>query len=145
MNARANTPDQINADGSTAFHLKRACNGCGDLLGDLDDRDVDKCGNLADARAECPNCHPLVDLEAKGCRTWHLTRRDLGSIDDAIDQYGIYAKGYWEDIDGKLTVTGLRIGAGNDRVVAKFGDWIIRHPNGKWSTHPAPGTGAATP
>ncbi len=85
--------------------------------------------------------HPtaaITDLEAAGCRTWQLTPRTLARIDDDIDQYGVYAKGYWEQVDGKLTVTGLRVGAGPDRVVAHFGDWIVRHPDGRWSVHPAP-------
>ena len=37
---RTHTPDRTNADGSTTIKLKRACNGCGQLLGDVDNRDV---------------------------------------------------------------------------------------------------------
>ncbi|WP_328903208.1 hypothetical protein OHR86_27805 [Streptomyces sp. NBC_00441] len=136
---RTNTPDvvSVNDEGRsvTTVKLKRCCNGCGTQLGDADNRDVDKNGDLTDVRAECVTCRPVVDLEAAGCRTWLLTRRGIGVIDDAIDSYGVYAKGYWEYVDGKTTVTGLRIGSGEDRVVAKFGDWIIRHPDGHWSTH----------
>jgi hypothetical protein len=79
----------------------------------------------------------ITELEAAGCRTWQLTPRDIARIDDDIDQYGVYAKGYWEQVNGRLVVTGLRVGTGPDRVVAKFGDWIVRHPNGRWSVHPA--------
>lgn len=135
---RTNTPDvvSVNEEGRkvTTVKLKRCCNGCGTQLGDVDNRDVDANGDLTDVRAECVTCRPVVDLEAAGCRTWKLTRRDIGLIDDAIDRYGVYAKGYFEWVDGKTTVTGLRIGTGEDRVVAKFGDWIIRHPDGRWST-----------
>lgn len=64
MNARINTPDKktVHENGivTTRITLKRACNGCGDLLGDLDERDVDAHGNLTDVRGECPNCRPLV-------------------------------------------------------------------------------------
>ncbi|MFF1604183.1 hypothetical protein ACFVYV_43355 [Streptomyces mirabilis] len=136
---RTHTPDVITVDDdghqATTFSLKRACNGCGQLLGDLDERDVDQHGNTTDVRAECGNCRPLVELETAGCRTWRLTRRSIGRIDDEIDKDGIYAKGYWETVDSKLIVTGLRIGTGPDRLVARFGDWIIRHPDGRWTVH----------
>lgn len=142
MNLRTHTPDVITFDEdgrkSTRFRLQPACNGCGQLLGDLDNRDVDQHGNLTDVRAECPNCQPLVELEAAGCKTWQLTHRNIGAIDDEVDKDGIYAKGYWQDVNGKLTVVGLRIGTGEDRIVARFGDWIIRHPDGQWSAHHAP-------
>ena len=66
-----------------------------------------------------------------------LTPKNLNRIDDWIDKLGIYAKGYWETVDGKLTVTGLRIGTGPDRVVAKYGDTIIRHNDGHFSVRQA--------
>ncbi|MER5843236.1 hypothetical protein ABT099_23650 [Streptomyces prasinus] len=145
MQPRTHTPDRttVDADGreATTFALKRACNGCGLELGDLDGRDVDAHGNTADVRGECSNCAPLVELETAGCRTWQLTRRNIAEIDDAVDRDGIYAKGYWQDVDGKLTVVGLRIGTGETRIVARFGDWIIRHPDGRWSVHKAPASG----
>jgi len=148
MNARTNTPDraEVNAEGRTVTRItmKRCCNGCGNVLGDADNRDVDSNGNLTDVRAECASCGPIVELEAAGCRTWKLTRRNIGTIDDAVDRYGVYAKGYWENVDGKTTVTGLRIGTGEDRVVAKFDDWIIRHPDGRWSVRAATPTGGAS-
>ncbi|MCQ8831853.1 hypothetical protein [Streptomyces malaysiensis] len=60
-----------------------------------------------------------------------LTRKNLPAIDDWLDQVGVFAKGYWEDVDGKLTVTGLRIGSDyQNRIVAKFGDTIVRHTDG---------------
>ncbi|MFB6665881.1 hypothetical protein [Streptomyces parvus] len=77
----------------------------------------------------------LHELRAAGCRTWKLARHNIGTIDDAVDKDGIYAKGYWENVDGKTTVTGLRIGTGETRIVAKFGTWIVRHPNGQWAIH----------
>ena len=66
-----------------------------------------------------------------------LTPENLNRFDDWIDMLGIYAKGYWETVDGKLAVTGLRIGTGPDRVVAKFGDTIIRHEDGHFSVRQA--------
>lgn len=139
---RTHTPDFVEhgEDGVSVTHiikLKRHCNGCGQQLGDADGRDVDANGDLTDVRAECPFCCSVVEWERMGCATWYLTRRDISRIDDEIDRLGVYAKGYWEDVDGKLTVTGLRIGTGEDRVVAHFGDWIIHHPDGSWAVYKA--------
>lgn len=147
--ARIHTPDlvTVDADGhkSTRIKLKRACNGCGTLLGDVDDRDVTDDGELTDVRAECPNCAPLVALEAAGCKTWRLTVRSLTAVDDAVDRLGVYAKGYWQEVDGKLQVVGLRVGAGEERVVAYFGDWLVRHPDGRWSVHTGPAVEGTAP
>lgn len=141
--ARTHTPDQITygEDGvsvTRTVKLKRACNGCGDLLGDVDNRDVDDHGNLTDVRAECPYCAPVVDWERAGARAWNLTPRNITTVDDVVDRDGIYAKGYWETVDGELKVTGLRIGHDETRIVAKYGDWIIRHRDGTWAVHPRP-------
>jgi hypothetical protein len=138
MTTRTNTPDRVNDDGSTTIKLKRACNGCGQLLGDVDDRDITDHGALTDVRAECPNCAPLVALEAAGCRTWQLTSRSISRVAHEIDRLGAFTKGYWETVTSKLTVVGLRIGHRPDHVVARFGDWIIRHPDGRFTVHPAP-------
>lgn len=141
MQPRTHTPDHTTTEHGhtvTTIKLKRACNGCGQLLGDLDDRDINQHGQLTDARAECPNCTPLVELEAAGCKTWHLYRRDLDEIDGELDDLGVFTKGYFETIDGELKLTGLRIGEKPGHVVAYFGDWIIRHPDGRFSVHHAP-------
>lgn len=70
---------------------------------------------------------------------WQLTPYNLNLIDDQTDRDGIYAKGYFEMVDGTTVVTGLRIGTGADadRVIAKFGDTVIRHRKGKYSVRPA--------
>ncbi|MFH8926334.1 hypothetical protein ACH4D4_04695 [Streptomyces pristinaespiralis] len=142
MNARTNAPDrvEVNEQGEkvTTFSLKRACNGCGQLVGDVDNRDVDERGNLTDVRGECDHCRPLVELEAAGCRTWEVTPRSINRVDDELDRLDVYAKGYWQEVDGKLQVVGLRVGTGETRVVARFGDWLIAHPNGKFTVHKAP-------
>lgn len=139
---RPNTPDRIQygEDGKSVTRtvkLKRHCNGCGQQLGDLDDRDVDQYGNLTDVRAECPFCRPIVELEHQGWRTWYLTERNISRIDHEIDRLGVFAKGYWENVDGKLAVTGLRIGTDERRVVAHYGDWIAHHPRIGWAVHKA--------
>ncbi|MFB7285474.1 hypothetical protein [Actinacidiphila glaucinigra] len=146
MHPRTNTPDRqaLTEDGRqvTTIRVKRACNGCGRLLGDADDRDVDDNGNLTDVRAECPTCAAIVALQAAGCRAWNLSLRNIGTVDNATDRDGVFAKGYWEwDASSRKTVcVGLRIGQGPDRQVARFGDWLVRHPDGKWTIHPAPQT-----
>ncbi|MFE7510119.1 hypothetical protein ACFU8I_02660 [Streptomyces sp. NPDC057540] len=66
-----------------------------------------------------------------------LTVENLHRFDDWLDDLGIFAKGYWEEADGKLAVTGLRIGSGEDRVVAKFGDTIIRRADGSFTVRTA--------
>lgn len=139
---RTNTPDResVNDEGRkvTTVKLKRCCNGCGQYLGDADNRDVDDNGNLTDVRHECPTCQPLLELEAAGCKVWQLTERSINRVDDEVDRDGIYAKGYFESVGGKVVCTGLRIGSGETRIVAKFGNWVIRHPDGRWSVHKAP-------
>jgi hypothetical protein len=129
------TPDRVNADGSTTIKLKRGCNGCGQSVGDVEDRDVDQHGNLTDVRDECTFCRPIVELERQGWRAWFLTQRNISSVDHEADKLGIYAKGYWQEVDGKLAVVGLRVGTGESRVVARFGDWIAVSPNGSWLVH----------
>ncbi|MFD5386317.1 hypothetical protein ACFWMG_15475 [Streptomyces sp. NPDC127074] len=60
-----------------------------------------------------------------------LSRCNITAVDNWLDKAGVFAKGYWEAVDGKLTVTGLRIGSDyQDRIVAKFGDTIVRHADG---------------
>ncbi|MGW7636039.1 hypothetical protein [Streptomyces decoyicus] len=79
-----------------------------------------------------------LDRPAPATTEWQLSRYNLSQIDDQIDRDGIYAKGFWEYVDGKLAVTGLRIGSSyTDRIVAKFGDFIIRNANGTYSVRPA--------
>jgi hypothetical protein len=136
---RITTPDVITADDNghktTTFTLKRACNGCGHHLGDLDQRDVDEHGNLTDVRGECLTCRPLLELEAAGCEVMRLTLRTYSEIDYQLDKADVFAKGYTRYVDGRLKLVGLRIGEKPDHVIARFGDWIIRHPNGRWTVH----------
>ncbi|MGW4786166.1 hypothetical protein [Streptomyces sp. NPDC004230] len=83
---------------------------------------------------------PVADLEAEGCCVWLMTPRSFSRIAKEIDRLRpwVFAKGYWEYVDGELVVTGLRVGTGEDRVVAKYGDWLIRHPDGTFAVHKAP-------
>jgi len=132
---RTHTPDRANDDGSTTIKLKRACNGCGQLLGD---RDITDHGGLTDVRAECPNCAPLVELEAAGCRTWQLTLRNVHGVDHELDRLDVFAKGYTQYVDDRLRLVGLRVGERPNHVVARFGDWLVMHPDGHFTVHAAP-------
>lgn len=153
--ARTNTPNRewFDDDGHrhTTITMKRACNGCGIHLGDVTDPEIERAiaGLPAeDVRGECPNCAPLVDLEAAGCQTWQLTPRNFPTVADEIDRLRpwVFTKGYWQFVDGKNQVVGLRVGQYPSHVVAFWGDWIVRHPDGHFSIHTAPaqdGGGAA--
>ncbi|NUT38862.1 MAG: hypothetical protein HOV86_02645 [Thermoactinospora sp.] len=60
---RANTPDRINDDGSRTITTKRACNGCGILLGDITEREMQAAihgAPMPDVRRECPTCGPTA-------------------------------------------------------------------------------------
>ncbi|MFI1535500.1 hypothetical protein [Streptomyces anandii] len=57
------TPDRTNADGSTTIKMKRACNGCGQQIGDVTDQEMARGINglpLPDVRRECPDCAPTA-------------------------------------------------------------------------------------
>lgn len=79
-----------------------------------------------------------VTVDADGCRTWLLTPRNITAVDDEVDRDGIYAKGYWEWDGDKTVCVGLRIGTGETRIVARFGDHVIRDRYGRWSVRHAP-------
>jgi len=54
------TEDRRNDDGSTTITMKRACNDCGNLLGDVSDEEIIagiEGGALPDVRTECPRCN----------------------------------------------------------------------------------------
>jgi ribosomal protein S27AE len=62
-NGRPNTPDRINDDGSRTITTKRACNGCGQLLGDITNAEMQAAiagAPLPDVRRECPACGPTA-------------------------------------------------------------------------------------
>ena len=57
------TENRTNADGSTSISMKRACNGCGQRLGDVTDTEMALAVNglsLPDVRKECPACAPTA-------------------------------------------------------------------------------------
>ena len=57
------TPDRTNGDGSTTMTTKRACNGCGEFIGDVTTLEMNAAINgrpLPDVRYECPTCGPTA-------------------------------------------------------------------------------------
>ncbi|MFJ3089109.1 hypothetical protein [Streptomyces sp. NPDC086838] len=67
MSARTNTPDRLNDDGSRTIKMKRACNGCGELLGDITDSEMAAAIDgrpLPDVRRECATCGPTAPAPA---------------------------------------------------------------------------------
>jgi len=147
MTTRTFTPDEVtvNEDGHkrTTIHMKRACNGCGQDVGDVTDAELDCAVDgrpLPDVRGECDNCRPIAEAEQQGCTTWHLTERSYARIDNELDQAGVFTKQYTAnnpDARGVMVV-GMRIGHKPGHVVAYFGDWIIRRPDGTFTIHKAP-------
>ena len=104
---------------------------------------IDDHGNLTDVRAECEHCRPLVELEAQGCKTWELIPRSYARIDAELDRSGVFTKQFTEMVDGCVTTVGMRIGQKPGHLVARFGDWIVRHPDGGFTVHRAPAAVAA--
>lgn len=74
------------------------------------------------------------DTTCVRCRT--LTPSNLYEVDTWLDKAGVFAKQFWEDDSGELVITGLRIGQSEDRIVAKFGNTIVRHYDGSHTVRP---------
>lgn len=83
---RNNTPDRrtVNAEGRTVTTMttKRACNGCGQLLGDITDSEMNAAiagRPLPDVRKECPNCGPTAPEPA--CVPTKILSGDMYCLD----------------------------------------------------------------
>lgn len=59
-----------------------------------------------------------------------LTPETIAAVDQWLDDADVFAKGYWQYVNGKLITVGLRIGQDWNKVVAFFGDTIVRHEDG---------------
>lgn len=55
-----------------------------------------------------------------------LTPGSYGSIDQKLDQLGVFSKQFTQMVDGRVTTVGMRIGEKPGHVVAFFGDRILR-------------------
>lgn len=66
-NTRTNTPDVELPGGGKQITVKRACNGCGELIGDVTEEEIERAIArlpIEDVRAECERCAPVADFEA---------------------------------------------------------------------------------
>lgn len=70
-------------------------------------------------------------------QSWTLAPETYRAVDDAVDYDGVFAKSYWQEVDGKLTPVGIRIG-GRPHVVAFFGDTVTRTAPGVYTVERAP-------
>jgi hypothetical protein len=83
---RTNTPDRINADGSRTITTKRACNGCGELIGDITEQEMNAAiagHQLPDVRRECPTCGPTAPPPA--CHPMQILAGDVYCIENDCD------------------------------------------------------------
>jgi hypothetical protein len=78
------------------------------------------------------------ELEAAGCQLWQLSLHNYSDVDWHLDRDGVFAKGFTQEVDRRIKLVGIRIGIKPDHVVARFGDHVIRHPDGRWTVRHAP-------
>lgn len=80
------TENRANADGSTSISMKRACNGCGQRLGDVTDTEMACAVNglpLPDVRRECPACAPTAPEPR--CRPMQIVAGDALCLEVECD------------------------------------------------------------
>lgn len=107
MADRPNTPDRVNEDGSRTITTKRACNGCGDLLGDLTDQEMAAAIGgrpLPDVRRECPACGPTAPEPT--CIPMVLNSGDLLCLELECDHDGVSESTYCDQV-GEETVCAI--------------------------------------
>jgi hypothetical protein len=96
VTSRPSTPDRINDDGSRTITTKRACNGCGNLLGDITEHEMTAAISgrpLPDVRRECPACGPTAPPPA--CTPMKLASGDVLCLElecDHTDGGGSYSQ-----------------------------------------------------
>jgi hypothetical protein len=89
VTSRPSTPERINDDGSRTITTKRACNGCGNLLGDITEQEVTAAISgrpLPDVRRECPACGPTAPEPA--CRPTKVVAGDQLCLEMECDHSG---------------------------------------------------------
>ncbi|MBD3004898.1 hypothetical protein [Streptomyces sp. 5-10] len=59
-----------------------------------------------------------------------LTKETLPALDDWLDRAGVFAKPCMRYLGGDLITVGLRFNEGAGRIIAYFGDTIVRHTDG---------------
>jgi hypothetical protein len=79
---------------------------------------------------------PLSQVEAG---PWKLTPDNYGHIDEATDRDNTFAKQYTAHLGGQIVTVGMRIGERPNRIIARFGDTIVRLNAGTYTVRPAEG------
>lgn len=93
------TPDRTNADGSTTITTKRACNGCGQTLGDATDAEMGRAITglpLPDVRGECPTCGSTAPEPS--CTPVKLAIGDVLCLELECDHDGVSEDSYCEEV-----------------------------------------------
>ncbi len=67
--------------------------------------------------------------------TWLITPETVADVDNQLDREyrDVFVKTYWQYVDGRNQVVGLRVGQDLGKVVALFGDTLVRSVDGEWS------------
>ncbi|MFG2734431.1 hypothetical protein ACGFX7_06370 [Streptomyces harbinensis] len=79
----------------------------------------------------------VLPLSRVDAGPWKLTPENYGHIDEATDRDNTFAKQYTAALDGQIVTVGMRIGERPDRVIARFGDVIVRHGSGVYTVRSA--------
>jgi hypothetical protein len=124
---RTHTPDRINPDGSTTIKMKRACNGCGQHLGDVTEQEM-ACGinglPLPDVRKECPTCAPTAP-EPK-CVPTHVLSGDTACLEFDCGHDREDGADYCDQVDEHhICVTHSVIG--KDGTITRSAPWPCEH------------------
>lgn len=97
--SRTDTPDRINSSGSRTITTKRACNGCGQLLGDITNEEMAAAiagRPLPDVRRECPACGPTAP--APQCRPVTLIAGDQLCLESECDHELAAESGHCDEV-----------------------------------------------
>jgi hypothetical protein len=125
-NTRAHTPDQTNDDGSTTIKLKRACNGCGQHLGDITDQEMTAAIEgqpLPDVRRECPTCGPTAPPPA--CRRLQTVWGAADCVEQACD-HDLTDGEYCDEVTEQV-ICGTHSEINNDGVITRAEPWPCQH------------------
>lgn len=131
MTARTHTPDRATVDEhgrkTTTIKMKRACNGCGQHLGDVTDQEMARGINglpLPDVRRECPDCGPTAP-EPK-CLPVQTVDGDEACLDGECDHAVEPGSDYCTNT-GKHTVCVTHSEIGSDGAITHAEPWPCTH------------------
>ena len=120
------TEDRVDADGTRTITMKRACNGCGHLLGDITQQEMNAGiagAPLPDVRRECPTCGPTAPEPA--CRPMQVVAGDVLCLELECDHE--HAAGEYCDEVAEEFVCGTHSEIGNGGRVGHAEPWPCKH------------------